>query len=149
MTPEQTLIEKAAVPEFFAKVAAETGVSPHDAAAARDLRVLGDRVAAGVELFLHKAAAARTARGDDLIKGAAAAADLAAGIVPAPPAQTPTDPTKVAADLETYEAALAVLKAAADVGMTPEMVGEKTEEEEEAEKAAQKDKDLAAAGGTV
>lgn len=125
MTPEQTLVEKATVPEFFAKVAAETGVSPHDAAAARSLRVLGDQVAAGVDRYLEKLAAARSAGQDNLIKAAAAAADIAVGILPST-APSPTDPTKVAADVEAYEAALAILKqaAAGTETLTPEIPGE-------------------------
>lgn len=73
---EQVMIEKVAAPAFFAKVAAVTGVTPHDAASADELRLLGDKVVAGVQRYQAKLAAAQAAQQDRLIKAAAAAAGV-------------------------------------------------------------------------
>lgn len=135
MTAEdQVMIEKVAAPAFFAKVASVTGLTPHNADAANDLRLLADHVAAGVQRYREKVAAARTSRTNDLVKAAGAAIGLRT------PQPAPSAPTDFLADGEVYAAAAGLLakraNAAAPALVAPVAKPDDDEDDKEPKPAA-------------
>lgn len=142
-TPEAVLLAEVSVPEFFRKVAAETGVSPPDADTSARLLGQGNLVANTVELFARKEAALSTGQSLGVVKAATDAAFAMAGLL-----EQHKQPEKAAGFLDVEgvrDAALLILanakqaqedhsKAAAENCVVPAMTPEKTEEEAEKKK---------------
>lgn len=126
-----------AVPAFFEKLAADTGVQPADDASAVRLLDIGNVVAATVDTYIRKQAAAATAVRSAAIKAAADVTFAGAGFA-APPARP--DPGVLAAP-GVRDAALAVLaaqadraKKALDLGIGPTAPPKKDDDEDEDDK---------------
>lgn len=120
------------VPAFFAKVAADTGMSIPDAQTAHLLRVLSDRVDATCTAYLTKQANAVHVRTADVVKQAAEA--LGVGTKPAAAPTADNDFLRLPGVKEAAEKLVAIEKAAAEGCATTPTVPPAVEEEEEEKK---------------
>lgn len=124
-TARAKLVEELTIPYFFAKVAADTGVSPPTGEAANRLRVYADQVRAGVDNYIQKKASAQ-------VQQLVAAADAAAQLLGTKQAAAPAQLTKID-DLLTAPGvrdAVDVLLKSANAGCAG--MPTETEEEEDA-----------------
>jgi hypothetical protein len=140
VTPEAVLLTEVSVPEFFRKLAADTGISPTDADTSARLLGQGNLVANTIELYARKEAAISNSQSVGVVKAATDAAFAMAGLV-----GQQAQPEKTAGFLDVEgvrDAALLILanakqardaqdKAAAAGCAVPAMTPEQTEEEAE------------------